>query len=274
MSAARPSGRFATRRLVLRAGMASCAGVLPAAAQRPQPGKTGQSAQSAPPVRPLKVVIFNLVPFGMPDASGQPAGMTVDFQKQLAAESGLAMELQLVPYPRAIAMLVAGDADLLFSFSNPQLLEHARQLGVIGGAEIVVQGLAGSRFASAADLRGKRVGHIRGAQYDVQLQADPAVTRYETVSYEQTVRMLLEGRFEAALGVRLCLLYTLRQLGVPRHRLGPELVLRKGDLMAHYSNKRYNPQTAAALVRALAVLRERGTVAALFKAYEERFAQP
>ncbi|MYN06357.1 substrate-binding periplasmic protein [Pseudoduganella aquatica] len=259
MSGARPSRKFAGRRLVLRAGAAAglAAGV---SAAMGQPSK---------PPAPLKVVAFSLVPFGLLDASGRPAGMIVDFQKLLAAESGLAMDVQVVPYPRAVAMMVAGDADLLFSFPNAQLREHAHSLGVIGHVDVVVMGLAGSRYGSAEELRGKRVGHIRGAEYDMALQSDPAVARYETVTYEQTVRMLLEGRYDAMLGVRPSFLYTMRRLGVPRQKLGPELVLRKGELLLHYSNKRYKPQTAATLVRALAALRERGALAALFKAYED-----
>jgi ABC-type amino acid transport substrate-binding protein len=259
MSGARPLRKFARRRLVLRAGAAAgLAFGVPFAAAEP----------SKPPAV-LKVAVFSLVPYGLLDSSGQPAGMMVDFQKQLAAESGVAMEVAVVPYPRAVAMMVAGDADLLFSFPNPQLREHAHQLGVIGTADVVVMGLAGRRFGSAEELRGKRVGHIRGAEYDIALQSDPAVARHETVTYEQTVRMLLEGRYDAMLGVRPSFLYTMRRLGVPRQKLGPELVLRKGELLLHYSRKRYQPQTAAALVRALASLRERGALAALFKAYED-----
>lgn len=265
MSGARPSRKFATRRLVLRAGAVLAAG-LDAGVAAGLPAVAGEPSR---PPAPLRVVAFSLVPFSLLDASGQPIGLIVDFQKMLAAESGLAMELQVVPYPRAVAMMVAGDADLLFSFPNAQLRGHAHQLGLIGHADVVVMGLAGSRYGSAEELRGKRVGHIRGAEYDMSLQSDPAVARYETVTYEQTVRMLLEGRYDAMLGVRPSFLYAMRRLGVPRQKLGPELVLRKGELLLHYSNKRYKAQTAATLVRALASLRERGALAALFKAYED-----
>ena len=225
------------------------------------------------PLRPLKVVTFALVPFGMLDAAGMPAGVTVDLQQQLALESGLAMENLIVPYPRAVAMIISGEADLLLSFDNAKLRAHARQLGAVASGEIVVMGRAGSSYASLADLRGKTVGHIRGAEYDVVLQSDPAVAKHETVSYEQSVRMLLEGRFDATLGVRLSLLHTLRQLGVPRAKLGPELVLGRRDIVVHYSSKRYDPQVAAALTRALAVMRQRGAAAAAMKPYEDGSAR-
>lgn len=263
MSAARPSGRFATRRRVLR-GALSLAGTASA-------GSTGAAAAApaAPAAAVLKVVIFALVPFGMLDVAGQPAGVAVELQKALAQESGLPMAIQLVPYPRAIAMVAAGDADLVFSFQNQQLQAHAHTLGMIASGDVVVVGRAGSRYGSRADLRGKKLGHIRGAHYDAQLQSDPAIARYEAVSYEQMVKMLVEGRFDAVLGARLSILHTLRLLGMPRGRLGPELVVGRRDMLVHYANKRYDPQIAARLERALAAMRARGTAAALMKPYED-----
>lgn len=253
------------RRLVLRTGGAlALAGTLPLALPR---------AQALAPARPLKVISFALAPFGMLDAAGMPAGVTVDMQKLLAQESGLAMDIAIVPYPRAVAMMVSGEADLVFSLPNPQLLAHARSLGGIASVDIVAIGRAGSRYASVADLRGKTLGHIRGAMYDDALQSDPAVRLHETTTYEQALRMLLEGRFDAALGVRLCLLESLRLLGVARTRLGPALEISRRQMQVHYANKRYDPQVAATLSRALAALRQRDTGAALLKPYEDLVAQ-
>lgn len=81
------------------------------------------------------------------------------------------------------------------------------------------------------------------------------------------VKMLLEGRFDAVLGARLSILHTLRLLGVPREKLGPELAVGKRDILVHYADQRYDPQVAARLERALAAMRARGAAAALLKPY-------
>ncbi|WP_377705666.1 substrate-binding periplasmic protein [Pseudoduganella sp. UC29_71] len=266
MTAARQQRRFASRRGALRAVLAAAVLGQRAAAA---PALPASPPGAMPPLiaKPLKVVIFALVPYGMPDAAGQPSGVLVELQKQLAQESGLPMEMQLVPYPRAMAMVAAGDADLVFSFPNQQLQQHARALGAIASGDVVVIGRAGSRYATAADLRGKKLAHIRGALYDAQLQSDPGIGRYEAISYEQMVKMLLEGRFDAVLGARLSILHTLRLLGVPREKLGPELAVGKRDILVHYADQRYDPQVAARLERALAAMRARGAAAALLKPY-------
>lgn len=245
------------RRALLRNGAALAAAIAlpPLAAAQAQPA--------------LKIATFTLEPFCMLDQQGNASGLVVELQRQLAQESGVALDSVVVPYPRAMAMVVAGDVDLVCSFSNPQLRRHARELGAISGGEVVLVARAGTQFASVAELRGKTVGYIRGAEYDQALQADPAIGRYETISYEQTIRMLLTGRFDAALGVRLSLHHALRRMGLGRELLGPELLLSRRDMLLHYADKTYNPILAAQLRRALDALRARGVLAAALQSYEQ-----
>lgn len=235
-------------------------------------GMTLWAAGAAPvslawPAPRLRLACFSLFPFAMQSAAGQAQGITVALAALLSRESGVPIEVLVVPYPRAVAMTVSGECDLMFGFSNPQLQRAAHPLGVVAVGDVVLLGRAGIPLTERADLRGKMVGHARGAEYDEEIQHDPAIRNYETVSYEQTVRMLLIGRLDAALGVRVSLLGTIRQLGLPRERFGPMLILSRRQMLLHYSARTYVAQTAAKLEHALTHLRERGAIAALYRPY-------
>jgi hypothetical protein len=80
--------------------------------------------------------------------------------------------------------------------------------------------------------------------------------------------MLLAKRFDAALGVRLSFLGTIRRLGLARDQFDPLLVLRRREMLAHYSLKHYDPLMAARLEKALAALRSSGVMATLYKPYD------
>jgi len=217
----------------------------------------------------LKIASYALEPFCMLDEHGQPYGLSIDLLRLLEQESGITMVNMVMPYPRAMAMIASGKMDLVFSFSNSQLRSHAREIGPISYGDVVVMARAGTQFASTAELHGKTMGYIRGAEYDLALQSDPAIGHYETISYEQTVRMLLKGRFDAALGVRLSLLNTLHRMGLTRDTLGPELPVTRRDMIVHYSAKTYDAHIAAELQRGLASLRARGALASVLKSYEQ-----
>lgn len=223
-------------------------------------------ARGAP--RVLKVVTIAVIPYGMLDAQGKPAGLLVELADRLAQESGWPIENVVVPYARAVAMVVSGEADLMLSFINPSLLANARQLGSVSSSDIVIVGRAGTHFASLADLRGKTVGHIRGAEFETGLLAEHGVFHYETSSNELVLKMLMEGRLDAALGVRLGFFATLRQLGIARERLGSVLTLGRRHTLVHYSNKRYDPQVAADLVRAIDAMREQDAGTRIMNKYE------
>lgn len=254
--------RTARRRLLAAAAVALALG----------PSWAGAAAEAAP--RRLKAVIINAAPMGWLDAEGRPAGLSADLVRRLALDSGLAIDTVLVPYPRAMAMVAAGDADLMISLINAELERGARQLGVLFAAEIVVIGRAGLTLTSLADLRGKTVGHLRRAEYSPALMNEPGILHYETSSSEHTMTMLSMGRIDAALGIRMALYHTMRRLQVLPEQLGPMLSLGKRNVVVYYSDKRYEPETAARLKRGIEAMRQGGAVAVLVAKYEPGPARP
>lgn len=222
---------------------------------------------ATPPVRRLRAVTHGVAPYGLRGLNGAPAGLYADLLDAMAKRSGIAIDNVVVPYPRSMAMIASGEADILISIFNSRLLNLARPLAIAFKGEVVVLGRAGSRYASIADLRGKVVAHIRSAEYHPDFHADPLIRKHETSSIDQTVRMLLEGRVDAAVGFRDSLLYTLREMGLPRERLGPSLAIGYCDVSLYLSRRVQDAGVAALLASTMEALREGGTVGDLLKRY-------
>lgn len=227
----------------------------------------GAMPARATALAPLRVVTLSIEPFGLLDAAGHAAGMYVDLAVSLSRESGIAFINTVVPYPRAMAMMVSGEADLVFSIPNSKLDQAAQPLAQLFKGDIVVVGRAGTRYNSLADLRGKMVGQIRGAEYVQAFVADPAISKHETISSEQTMRMLLEGRLDAAIGFRHAMFYALRSMKVSRERLGPTLLLSQLDVSMYLARSIRDPAVGATLVKAMAALRGRGVIKDLLERY-------
>jgi ABC-type amino acid transport substrate-binding protein len=215
----------------------------------------------------LRLITLHLPPFGMIDAQGHPTGINPDLAALLTRESGIALESVMVPYPRATAMMASGEGDLLISIGNSHLAALVRPLAHVFNGEVVVIGRPGLRLNSLEDLHGKVVGHIRGAEYLPAFDNDSAIRKHETMSYQQSVQMLLEGRYDAMIGFRPAIFYTLRSLGKPRSALGQALRVGEREVALFMSRKAARQDAAEPLARAMNALRERGAVKAVLERY-------
>lgn len=222
------------------------------------------SANAAPP---LKLVIIGVPPFGINAADGGASGIQADIGSALQRQCGMRVESSVVPNPRAMLMIANGQADLLFAIQSPPLAAVARPIEWAYRADVIVIGRPGATLRNREDLRGKTLGHLRGTVYDAELAADRAVGQYETATPNQTMAMLLEGRYDGVLGIRPTLFYTIDAMRIPREKLGPVLVLRQTESWLHYSRKRYDPSTAARLQKCLVLMRRRGDVEAVMRRY-------
>ncbi|NGZ87363.1 substrate-binding periplasmic protein [Duganella aceris] len=219
------------------------------------------------PQRRLKAVTIGVAPYGIRTPEGGASGLLVELTEALAARSGIPIDNVVVPYPRAMAMMQSGEADLLMSIANSRLVSIARPVALVFEGDVVAVGRAGSHFASLADLRGKVVAHIRGVEYNAAFEADQQIRKHETTSIEQSLKMLLERRVDAAIGSRESLLYALRAMGRPRAQLGTPMPIGHLYVRLYLSSRVTDDAVADALTSAMDALRDGGTVAALRKKY-------
>lgn len=237
---------------------------------RLRPASAAPAPQAAAGTPRLKAVIIEIMPFGWRGADGRARGLAAEVSQRLALESGLAIDNVVVPYPRGVAMVTSGEADIMISLMNSELEHTARHLGVLFGLDAIIIGRAGMPLASLADLRGRTVGHLRRAEYSpALLSAESGIQRYETSSSEQTINMLSKGRLDAALGIRMSLYHAVRTLHVPPGQLGQVLYLGKREVGVYYSVRRYTPEVAARLKRGIEAMRQNGSAAQLVAKFDE-----
>ena len=140
------------------------------------------SLVNASEAKSLRIVTIAVEPFGMVDGAGHESGIVYDIANRLAEESGLEAENSIVPYPRAVAMIESGEADLLISLVNTSL--KATAIARISFVENVVIGRSNDHYRAIEDLHGKGVAAVRGAEYDKRISTDPRIKKYAVNSYE------------------------------------------------------------------------------------------
>ena len=217
--------------------------------------------------RPLRAVALQVAPFGMLDAQGRPGGIFVDVFRLLEKEAGLQVEISVAPYARAMAMLRSGEADLLLATSSVPIAQLAEPMGMLWQVDVMAIGRAGLALDSERDLRGLRVGIVRGADYGVPFLDGDNFTRHDTRDQLQAIRLLVEKRIDASVGTRLAIQYAIHVQGLRREQLGSMVRIQTREVHLHLSKRRADPELESRLRRAVEALRSSGRIDALVTSY-------
>jgi polar amino acid transport system substrate-binding protein len=152
---------------------------------------------------PGEVVLVNAdyPPYVMPE--GHPAGPGIDMEIAMAAleNMGVRAVVKLVPFKRVLAMLEAGQADLTTSLSYQTERDEYLywSLPYRTDTSYIFFTRRDSDFEPKRieDLRGRKVGVVRGFVLPAAFADDPAIEKVEAPHIPSLLAMLLEGRFEA-----------------------------------------------------------------------------
>ncbi len=217
--------------------------------------------------RPLKIETIESAPFGYTDERGQPTGIMYEIGNRIAEEAGLTYTNSIVPYARTVHELERGNCDVVLRYSNETLDQVAVRVATIVSLPTIVLSAAGNRFSSLADLRGKTVGVVRGGRFDDAFDADSAIRKVDTGNYEHTLRMVMAGRLDAAIGSNVGLYFNARRAGIRPEQLAPPLVLSEKSFYLHFSRKTADEETVAAVKAAVARLQARGEIRKIIQRY-------
>ena len=151
-----------------------------------------------------KLVVGMLVdfpPFGILNSSNQPDGYDADVAKLLAKELGVAVEIVPVTGPNRIPFLLTNKVDALVA-SLAITPERAKQVlfsKPYSAASIVLYGDAKTKIASAADMKGLRIGVARASTQDVAVtKAAPEGTNIRRFDDDASaMQALLSGQVDA-----------------------------------------------------------------------------
>jgi len=219
----------------------------------------------------LRIVTIDSAPFGFRTADGKPTGMIYEISNLIAEEAGFTYTNEILPYARTVHAVGSGDADFVIRYGNAELESVAVQVVRVLSLPTIVVGHPSAKFESLNDLHGKTVGIPRGGRFDDAFQADTAILKYPVADYAQTVKMLTARRLDAGIGSSVGLYYNAHLLGIKKEQLGKPLVLSTQHFELHFSKKREDPETIAALRSAVARLEKRNAIKAIVNKYLSSF---
>jgi ABC-type amino acid transport substrate-binding protein len=217
----------------------------------------------------LRMVVLDLMPWAGHTAGNQLRGASVDLARQLSLLIGQPIVTSAVPYARAIAMLANGGADLMLAIDADPHSGLPAPLASVGTEEVIIVGQPGLAAARLDTLCGHQLALLRGASFDAMLRLHPCISRYETNSYEQGLRMLKQGRVDGVAGVRSTMDYAIRRLGLRPSEFGAALMIGQADISLYLAPKAATPALAGRLQQACAQLRHQKQMPALLAQYRQ-----
>ncbi|HEV6965101.1 MULTISPECIES: substrate-binding periplasmic protein [Roseateles] len=239
-------------------------------------GLTGlpvQAALAAPAPGRLLGVTENLPPLNYLEDQ-RPQGFSVELLRLMAREAGLDLDLEVLPWQRAMQLAESRRDSILFSLTrSPEREAQFQWVGPIAQRRILIYKLASRTdlaLTQLAELGDARIGVVRDSATDRALQAAglrPGIELEQGLDDPTNVRKLLAGRMEYITLLDWAAAWHLRQLHLPYATLQV--------VMEHDVGKSYwyglRPDADPAVVRrlqaALDTLRRDGRYEALKRRY-------
>lgn len=219
----------------------------------------------------LRIVTIDSAPFGFRTADGKPTGMIYEISNLIAEEAGLSHTNEILPYARTVHAVGSGDADFVIRYGNAELENVAIPVARVLSLPTIVVGHPSVKFESLKDLHGKTVGIPRGGRFDDAFEANTAILKYPVADYAQTIKMVTAQRIDAGIGSSVGLYYNAHLLGIKKEQLGKPLILSTQHFELHFSKKRENQETIAALKNAVARLEKRNEIKKIVNKYLSTF---
>lgn len=210
-------------------------------------------ALAAPPTGPLLGFTENLPPLNYLDAGG-PQGFSVELLRMMAAQAALGLELQVLPWVRAVQVAESSPNSVLFSLTRtPEREAQYQWVGPIAQRRILIYKLASRSdlaLSQLGDLGGARIGVVRDSAADRALQAAglrPGIDLEHGLDDATNVRKLLAGRMDYITLLDWAAAWNLRQMQLPYGTL--QAVMEQDVGKAYWYGLR--PDADPALVRRL-----------------------
>ena len=210
-----------------------------------------------------KVVTSTVTPWGIDRPGQPPQGMLVDMQRALFQRAGLPFHNDMKPYPRVIADIESGQADVAVMFVSPESERTGISLGQVVQERIVVAMRAeAAAITQLNDLSNRYVGHVRGSRYGAAFDEHPGIIRVPVTDAEQGLRMLLAGRLDAMASTEHSLLYALYNAGLNAADIRIALPLLEARADLYISRRAADAPWREALQQALNAMQADNSLAA------------
>ncbi|MCP2009251.1 ABC-type amino acid transport substrate-binding protein [Duganella sp. HSC-15S17] len=218
-------------------------------------------ALAAPSAPALTVGVIDSAPLAYRDAHGAAAGLHVDILTELAARTGIPIDIHIEPKARLLAELKVGKLDGAIFFASPQVELVALDAGVTDEARLVALGRRGTHLESYDDLlRAGTILHMADTTLGATLDADRRIRKHQVNTYEQMARMFVQQRADVIAGNMMVLLYQLRKTGGEQLVEPSAILFRKVDNHLFISKKSPHQDQTALLAQALQEMARSGAI--------------
>ncbi|HEY8881602.1 MAG TPA: transporter substrate-binding domain-containing protein [Roseateles sp.] len=218
-------------------------------------------------------VTENLPPLNYLD-DGSAQGFSVELLRLMAAHAGVRLELQVLPWLRALQVAEATPQSALFSLTRtPEREAQFQWVGPIAQRRILLYKLASRAdltLTQLSELGSSRIGVVRDSAADRALQAmglKPGAELEHGLDDATNLRKLLAGRMEYVALLDWAAAWNLRQLQLPYGTLQP--VMEQDVSKSYWYGLRpdAHPALARRLQAALDALRRDGRYERLRQRY-------
>jgi ABC-type amino acid transport substrate-binding protein len=206
-------------------------------------------------------------PYGIERPDQTVSGSNHDIAELIAAKAGVTFDYRLEPLARLISDIKGAKLDLMIMIPNDETRQQFGLADIMPNNTVVLT-KAGSPIAQYADLKGKTVAVLRGANYDQRFSTDDDIKKYEVDSYAIGLRMTKGGRVDGMIGPDFGLYYQVLMEGMKRDEFASPLILNT-RMLCLLGSKSITPELAAKLKAAVEELRGSGAIAAAAAKYVE-----
>ena len=147
----------------------------------------------------IEVRTIGFPPYGI-EEQGVESGLYYEMANLIVSNAGYIPKNKVAPYARIIRSLKYGEIDLTIMFRNPALEGYVDYVIALPSKKTIVVGLPGQIFNDLADLSGKNMAYLRGAQFNKQIDNDESIEKHLVSDYKLGIQMLMAGRADAIIG--------------------------------------------------------------------------
>ncbi len=209
----------------------------------------------------IRAIALAAPPWG--GACGAAPCITDQLFEEVGRRTGAQVEITTGAPAEIFAAFDEGAADFALLFWSDRLAAVAEREVVVLELSIGVRGAPGARFATLADLYGKRIGVLPGGRYEPAFDAADAIEKVEG-AYAELMPAAAAGRLDGVAGPMASLAWAERE---NRVRLRGWLELRTEPVVLARAKSCNCDALAARVADTLAAMRAEGAIDRLLKDY-------
>ncbi len=207
-----------------------------------------------------------VMPWAYLDSEGNEQGLLSEFSQALASYTEIPYTNILQPYPRALQSLASGYVDFAVVFESQSVAKTAILVGGLSHSQVLMVARKAEASQYSSPLRdGRRVGYIRGSDYDLKTRDRDTLNLFPVNNMQQGLEMLLKKRIDIMVGTEEAFDWAVRDMQLGSDDLALVRVVGETGVGLYMSKKSSNKRLLDVYRQALDDMRQDGLLDDIFK---------